>query len=103
MVLHRAGRVQNRQRTVRLRLERIVRAAMVQIVAQARHQQTEYLQISDEPLHFARLHHGEHRLGDVQRVPPVVVLERPVVLANAEDPAAEDLPPTTETTTVIEM
>lgn len=91
MVLHRAGRVQNRQRTVGLRLERIVCAAMVQIVTQARHQQAQNLQIRDEPLHFARLHHGKHRLRDVQRVPPVVIFERPIVLSDAENPAAEDL------------
>lgn len=91
MVLHRAGRVQNRQRTIGFRLERIVRAAMIQVVAQARDQQSEDLQIGDESLHFARLHHREHRLGDVEGVPPVVVFERPIILPDAEDPAAQNL------------
>lgn len=43
MVFHRAGRVQYGQRRFGLRLERVVRAPVIEVVAQARHQQSEDL------------------------------------------------------------
>ena len=43
VVLHRRRRVEEGQRRVHLRLERVVRAAMVEIVAEARHEEAEDL------------------------------------------------------------
>jgi len=43
MVFHRAGRVQDGQRRLGLRLERVVRAPVIEIVTQARHQQSQDL------------------------------------------------------------
>lgn len=91
MVLHGAGGVQDGQRAVGFRLECIVGAPVVQIVTQTRHQQAQNLQIRHEALHLARLHHGEHRLGHVQSVAPVVVLNGTVVFPHAQDPPAENL------------
>ena len=35
--------------------------------------------------------HGKHGLGDVERVPPVVVDNRSVVLPHAQRPSAQNL------------
>ena len=43
VVLHGGGGVEDGQRRLHLRLERVVRTAVVQVVTQARHQQSEYL------------------------------------------------------------
>lgn len=91
MMLHCTRGVQNRQRAVRLALERVVRAPVVQIVAQAGHQQPQDLQIRHEAFHLTRFHHREHGLSYVERVAPVVVLDRTVVLPHAQNPPAEDL------------
>ena len=50
-----------------------------------------HLQIVHEPVHLSGLEHGEHGLADVERVPPVVVLHRPVVLLHAQDPPTQIL------------
>ena len=50
-----------------------------------------HLQVVHEPVHLSSLEHGEHGLTDVERVPPVVVLHRPVVLLHAQDPPAQIL------------
>lgn len=91
VMFHCARRIQDRQRTIRFRLKRIVRAPMVQVVAQASHQQAQNLQIGDESFHFARFHNGEHRLGNIEAVPPIMVLEGSIVFADAENPAAQNL------------
>jgi hypothetical protein len=88
VMLHRTRRVQYRQRALRFRLERIVRAPMVQIVTQAGHQQAEYLQIGHEPFHFASFEHCKHRLCHVQCVSPIMVFDRSIILPNAQYPSA---------------
>ena len=50
-----------------------------------------HLQVVHEAVHLSGLEHGEHGLADVERVPPVVVLDRPVVLLHAQDPPAQRL------------
>ena len=48
VVLHRRRRVEEGQRRVHLRLERVVRAAMVEVVAETRHEEAEDLKDDDE-------------------------------------------------------
>lgn len=91
VVFHGTGRVQYGQRRLGLGLEGVVGTPVVQIVTETRHQQSQHLQVAHEPLHLARFEHGEHRLGHVQGVPPIVVLHRAVVFFHAEDPPTEDL------------
>lgn len=91
MVLHRAGAVENGQRAVGFRLERVVRSSMVQVVAETGDEQTKDFEVVHKPLHFAGLHHGEHCLGHVESVAPVVILHGPIVLLDTQDPSAEDL------------
>ena len=50
-----------------------------------------HLQVVHEAVHLSGLEHGEHGLADVERVPPVVVLHRTVVLLHAQDPPAQIL------------
>ena len=54
-------------------------------------QQTEHFQVVSEPVHLACLQHREHRLADIESVPPVVVLDRSVVLLYTEGPPAHHL------------
>ena len=61
-------------------------------MTETRHQQTEHLQVVSEPVHLARLQHGEHGLADVEGVPPVVVLDWAIVLLDTESPPADNLP-----------
>lgn len=92
VMLHCAGRVQNGQRTGGFRLKRIVGAAMIEIVAETCHKQAKYFQVSHKSLHFAGFHHGEHRLGDIQGVSPIVVFHWTVIFLHAENPTTEHLP-----------
>ena len=49
-----------------------------------------YLYIIHEPVHFPRPKHSEHGLTNVERVPPIVVTDRPVILLDTENPSTED-------------
>lgn len=91
VMLHRAGRVQDGQRTVGFRLKCVVRAPVVEIVAEAGDEQAENFQIRHEAFHLAGFHHRKHGLGHVQCVAPVVILHWTVVLPHAQYPAAQDL------------
>lgn len=91
VMFHRAGGVQNREWRFRLRLKRIVRPSVVQVVAKTRHQQPQNLEVAHEPLHFPRFEHREHGLGHVESVSPVVVFDRTVVLPHAQNPATKHL------------
>jgi len=50
-----------------------------------------HFQVGHEAFHLAGLQHGEHGLSHVEGVPPVVVLDWPVVLLDTENPATQDL------------
>ena len=54
-------------------------------------QQTEHLQVVSEPVHLAGLQHREHRLADIESVPPVVIFHWTIVLLDTESPAANNL------------
>lgn len=83
VVLHGGGGVQDGQGALRLGLEGVVGAPVVQVVAQTGDQQPQDLQVGHEALHLARLEHREHSLCDVEGVSPVVVLHRSVILLDA--------------------
>ena len=42
-----------------------------------------HLQVIHEKVHFARFEDGEHGLTYVEGVPPVVILDRPVIFPDA--------------------
>lgn len=65
MMFHRAGRVKDRQWRFGFRLERVVSAAVVQIVTKTGNQKPENLQIGHELFHLAGLQHRKHRLRDI--------------------------------------
>ena len=69
----------------------VVRAPVVQIMAETGHQQTEHLQVVSEPVHLARLQHSEHRLADIESVPPVVVFHWTIVLLHTQSPPTDNL------------
>lgn len=91
MVFHRTGAVENGQWTVGFRLKGIVRATMVQVMAETGDEQTEDFQVVHKPFHLPRFHHCKHCLGHVESMAPVVILHRPIVLLDAQYPAAKDL------------
>ena len=64
---------------------------MVQIVTEAGHKEAKHLEVVHEPVHLPGLEHGEHGLADVQSVSPVVILDGPVILLDAQGPSADDL------------
>ena len=50
-----------------------------------------YIKVGHELFHFAGLQKGEHSLCHVECVPPIVVLDRSVILLDTENPAAKYL------------
>ena len=64
---------------------------MVQVVTEAGHKEPKHLEVVHEPVHLPGLEHGEHGLADVQGVSPVVILDGPVILLDAQGPSADDL------------
>ena len=78
VVLHRARRVEDGEGRFGFCLEGVVRAAVVEVVAETGDQEAHYLDVRHELLHLAGFQHREHRLADVERVTPVVVLYRSV-------------------------
>jgi hypothetical protein len=67
VVLHGGGRVEDGQGRFHLRLERVVRPAVVQVVAKARDQQTEYLKIKKKYERLRYLQIGYLPLGFVNK------------------------------------
>ena len=55
------------------------------------HKEPEHLKVVHEPVHLARLEHRKHGLANVERVPPVMVLDRPIILFDAQSPSADNL------------
>lgn len=74
-----------------LDLEGIVGAAVVQVVTQTANYKRKALELAEHLPPLRRREDGEHHLRDVERVPPVVVGDVPVVLLHAQQPAAEHL------------
>lgn len=64
---------------------------MIKIVAEAGHKEPKHLEVVHEPVHLPGLEHREHGLTDVQGVSPVVVLDRSVILLDAQGPSADNL------------
>ena len=64
---------------------------MVQIVTEAGHKEAKHLEVVHEPVHLPGLEHREHGLADVQSVSPVVILDGPVILLDAQGPSTDDL------------
>lgn len=91
VMFHGTRGVQNGQRRLGFRLEGVVRASVVQVVAQTSHEKSQHLEVAHEALHLPGFEHGEHGLGDVECVSPVVVFDRAIVFLHAEDPSTEDL------------
>ena len=64
---------------------------MVQVVTETGNQEAEHLQVVREPVHLAGLQHREHRLANIESVPPVVVFDWTIVLLDTESPATDNL------------
>lgn len=89
-MLHGRRGVELGERGGRFDLEGIVRAAMVQVVAEAGDDQGEAFDLPEDLPPLRRGQDGEHHLGDVEGVPPVVVGDVSVVLFDGEQPPAQD-------------
>jgi hypothetical protein len=49
------------------------------------------LKLGHKSIEFPGFQDGEHRLTDVERVTPVVVFDRPIILLDAQNPTTQDL------------
>ena len=88
MLLHGAhSAVELRESRMGFGLEEIVGAAVVEIVRQTAHDQSQLLYILQVFGDLGRvLEYGEHTLSHVERVAPVVVLDVSVVFAHSQQP-----------------
>ena len=69
----------------------VIGASVIQIMTKTSYKKTKDLEVLHEPVHLASLEHGEHCLTHVERVPPVVILDRSVVLLHTQSPSTYNL------------